>query len=108
MIAGVLSNLTTLEVLDISGNKLTDKVILMGRMGQFPNLTVLSMAGNKFENLPIDQLVTYKNLKELHVENNELTKYYPELTEQVKVGLDVYYKGIADIIGQILNFKKYT
>ena len=89
----MLQNLTTLESLDLSHNSLQDKVILMGLMGRFPNLTYLGLASNQFENLPVKDVMTYKKLKELHIQNNEITTYYPELTDQVKMGLDIFYEG---------------
>ena len=95
--ADVLSNLTTLRVLDISGNVLSDKIFdpLEDRrlVGHLPNLTVLEMSDNRFTSLPIDELVLHRNLQLLNVKNNRLLKYNPELTEMIKQGLDVEYAG---------------
>lgn len=94
--AGVLGNLTSLEVLDISGNALTDEKI-MGerRFGVLRNLTVFRLAHNKFTELPIELLTEHKKLRTLDVGYNQLKHYYPELSEQVKLRLDVFYEGTA-------------
>ncbi len=55
---GVLTNLTRLESLDLSFNVLTDqKVLDRDRLGPLPNLTMLSLAGNKISELPIEVIL---------------------------------------------------
>ena len=87
--------MTYLETLSMSGNKLEDK-IFFGEgytLGHLPNLTILELDGNKFTKLPVEQIVLHDRLKRLSIENNQITKYSPELTEMVKLGLDVEYAG---------------
>ena len=72
----------------MSGNKLEDK-IFFGEgytLGHLPNLTILELDGNKFTKLPVEQIVLHDRLKRLSIENNQITKYSPELTEMVKLG----------------------
>ena len=79
----------------MSHNSLQDKVILMGMMGQFPNLTYLSLGHNQFENLPVKDIMTYQKLRELHIEHNEIKNFYPELTEQIKIRMEIFYEGMV-------------
>ena len=88
--------MTSLEVLSMSGNQLEDK-IFFGEghsFGYLPNLTVLELDRNKFTKLPILELVQHKKLQRLDLGHNQLTKYNPELTEMVKKGLIVEYRGL--------------
>ena len=91
----VLSNMSSLEVLSMSGNKLEDKIFLADghSFGFLPNLTVLELDRNKFTQLPIEELILHQKLKTLNLAYNQLTKYSPELTEMVKKGLKVEYEG---------------
>ena len=91
----VLNNLTSLEVLSMSGNKLEDKIFFKDghSLGHLPNLTELELDHNLFTKLPIDALIQHKNLKKLNVGFNKLIRYNPELTEQVKTGLEIEYEG---------------
>lgn len=91
----VLSNMSSLEVLSMSGNKLEDKIFLADghSLGFLPNLTVLELDRNKFTQLPIEELILHQKLKTLNLAYNQLTKYSPELTEMVKKGLKVEYEG---------------
>ncbi len=95
IVLDVLNNMTTLEVLSMSGNKLEDKVFFEDghRFGHLPNLTVLEMDRNKFTKLPLDELLLHSKLKRLNVGHNRLTEYDPEFTEMVKLGLDIEYEG---------------
>lgn len=79
----------------MSGNKLEDKIFFEDghKFGHLPNLTVLEMDHNLFTQLPIEELVQHKLLTKLDVGYNKLVKYYPELTEQIKNGLDVELEG---------------
>ncbi len=61
---GVLTNLTRLESLDLSFNVLTDqKVLDRDRLGPLPNLTMLSLAGNKISELPIEVILEVRGRK---------------------------------------------
>ena len=91
----ILNNLTNLETLSISGNKLEDKIFFEDghRFGFLPNLTVLELDQNKFTKLPLDELLLHTKLKRLDVGHNKLTEFDPELTDQIKLGLDVEDEG---------------
>ena len=95
-ILDVLNNLTSLEVLSMSGNSLEDKIFFDEghSFGYLPNLTVLELDNNKFTKLPVEALTGHKKLKMLNVGHNKLVKYYPEFTELVKNGLDLEYEGV--------------
>jgi hypothetical protein len=43
--------------------------------------------------IPTSELVNIKSLKKLDLGFNKLTQFDPELTEQIKLGLDVEYEG---------------
>ncbi|KAI5638062.1 leucine rich repeat domain-containing protein [Phthorimaea operculella] len=94
----VLGNLTSLEVLDLSNNKLTD---LISRTSELKfnlptNLTHLYLQDNMLHSLPIKQLVNTTKLAILDVRNNQLTSFGPELVKMVKEqGLVVYFEGNA-------------
>ncbi len=90
---GVISNLTNLEELDLSGNFLTDKVLTDDRVGHLPNMTVLRLASNRFTEMPVESIEMMKKLKVLDLRKNRVQTYYPTLNEQVKMGLDIFYDG---------------
>ena len=92
----VLNNLTTLEVLSMSGNKLEDKIFFKDghSFGHLPNLTELELDHNLFTTLPTDALVKHKNLKKLNVGFNKIIRYDPEFTEQIKTGLEIEFEGM--------------
>ena len=92
---GTLENLTTLEILDISGNGLVDKVLDDVRVfGTQVNLTHLSMHSNRFTRLPVADLTKHKRLVTLDIRNNRIQGYDPEFTDMVKnQGLQIRYFG---------------
>ena len=47
----------------------------------------------RFTKIPTSELVNIKSLKKLDLGFNKLTQFDPELTEQIKLGLDVEYEG---------------
>ena len=91
-----MNNLTTLEVLSMSGNKLEDKIFFKDghSFGHLPNLTELELDHNQFTTLPTDALVKHKNLKKLNVGFNKIIRYDPEFTEQIKTGLEIEFEGM--------------
>ena len=95
LLSDVLSNMSSLEVLSMSGNKLEDKIFLKEghSFGFLPNLTELELDRNKFTQLPIEELILHQKLQTLNLAYNQLTKYSPEFTEMVKKGLKVEYEG---------------
>ena len=92
---GTIDNLTSLEVLDISGNSLMDKIFDEETIFGFqPNLTHLAMHDNRFTKLPISDLVKHKKLKMLDIRNNRIKDFSPEFTEAIKnQGLRIRYNG---------------
>ncbi|XP_049882964.1 chaoptin [Pectinophora gossypiella] len=92
----VLGNLTSLEVLDLSNNKLKD---LISRTSDLKfnlpeNLTHLYLQNNILQTLPIDNLSKAKRLKILDIRNNQLTTFDPALVRKVLLeGTTVYYEG---------------
>lgn len=96
LLSDVLSNMSSLEVLSMSGNKLEDKIFLKEghSFGFLPNLTELELDRNKFTQLPIEELILHQKLQTLNLAYNQLTKYSPEFTEMVKKGLKVEYEGM--------------
>ena len=91
--------MTSLAVLDLSHNVLTDRIIMDGeRFGVLPNLTVFGLGSNRFSDLPIDLLIQHTKLKVLDVSYNRLDTFYPRLTEQIKRGMDALFEGERHVI----------
>ena len=80
--------------MDISHNRLDDKIFMDGRYSNLNNLTEFYMSNNRFLSLPIKQLSTQDKLKVLDVRFNQISEYYPEFSSMIKEqGLDIYYEG---------------
>ncbi|KAJ8707261.1 hypothetical protein PYW08_011395 [Mythimna loreyi] len=92
----VLGNLTSLEVLDLSHNNLKDLISRTSEIKfSFPeNITELHLRNNSLQTLPIDNIMSAKQLKLLDVRQNELTSFEPKLVRKVRhEGLEVLFQG---------------
>jgi len=92
--ADVLGNLTSLEVLDMSYNSLSDGSLRADRWGGvLPALKYLNVAYNNLYNIPAKHLEKFESLGTLDVRGNDLIHFYPGLIKKIKAGLDLRYGG---------------
>lgn len=94
----VLGNLTSLESLDMSYNKLTESKLRSDRWGGpfngvLNNLTYFSLAHNDLYSIPSKLIAEFPMLKTLDLSGNDLIHYYSEFTAKVKSGMDLMYEG---------------
>jgi len=94
----VLGNLTTLESLDMSYNKLTESKLRSDRWGGpfngvLNNLTYFSLAHNDLYSIPSKLIAEFPMLKTLDLSGNDLIHYYSEFTSKIKSGMDLRYEG---------------
>lgn len=89
-ILGVLGNLTSLKVLDLSFNNLET----MKNIGNIPkNLSVLLMADNKLTKLSKEIINFVPKLKDFNVENNQFNNFPAALAKVVNKGPTISFKG---------------
>lgn len=87
---GVLGNLTSLQVLDLSFNNLET----MKKVGNMPkNMSVLLMSNNKLTRLSKEIISFVPNLKDFDVENNLFNNFPPDLAKMVTKGPKISFKG---------------
>ncbi|XP_026815822.1 chaoptin-like [Rhopalosiphum maidis] len=87
---GVLGNLTSLNVLDLSFNNLES----MKKVGNMPkNMSVLLMSNNKLTKLSKEIVSFVPKLKDFNVENNLFNNFPPELAKIVTKGTSISFKG---------------
>merc|ERR1719285_1180222 len=90
----VLGNMTSLQVLDLSYNELTDGAVKVDRWGApLKNLSYLNLAYNQLYNLPSSYFSQFDALKSLDVRGNNLLHFYPVFTKKIISGLDIRYEG---------------
>ena len=75
-VSGVISNMTSLEVLDMSHNEITEWP--EGSLGPLPNLTQINLSHNLLSDIPIDELTGSLKLSLVDLQNNRLTRFYDE------------------------------
>ena len=68
--------MTSLEVLDLSHNELTQSP--KGHLGPLPNLTHINLSNNLLLDIPVDELIRSLRLSLVDLENNRLTRFYDE------------------------------
>jgi len=89
-ILGVLGNLTSLKVLDLSFNNLES----MKKVGNMPkNMSVLLISNNKLTKLSKEIISFVPKLKTFNVENNLFNNFPPELAKIVTKGTTISFKG---------------
>jgi Leucine-rich repeat (LRR) protein len=89
----VLGNITSLENLDLSGNKLTNIDDPENPFDLPENITNLYLQDNAIYRINYDYILSLKNLKELNLENNQLIHLNKSLIEEIKRGLSVKFIG---------------
>lgn len=88
----VIGNFTSLEVLDLSYNDLSD--IMAPNIFILPsNLTFLSIAHNKLHTLPTKEIINATLLKTLDIRYNVIEHFYNDLMPMIYNGTNVLYEG---------------
>ncbi|XP_050530520.1 chaoptin isoform X1 [Daktulosphaira vitifoliae] len=87
---GVLGNLTSLKLLDLSFNNLK----VMNNLGNMPtNLTILFLSNNKLKKLPKEILNTVPKLVQFEVDNNLFNSLPPTIAKEVGRGVNISFNG---------------
>uniref|UniRef100_A0A2S2N8U2 Immunoglobulin superfamily containing leucine-rich repeat protein 2 n=1 Tax=Schizaphis graminum TaxID=13262 RepID=A0A2S2N8U2_SCHGA len=87
---GVLGNLTSLNILDLSFNNLES----MKKVGNMPkNMSVLLMSNNKLTKLSKEIISFVPKLKDFNIENNLFNNFPSELAKIVTKGTSISFKG---------------
>lgn len=89
----VTGNLTALEVLDLSNNKLTNLNDPDAPFNLPENLTNLYLQNNGIFRIDYEKIEALKNLKEVNLENNQLLHLNKSLIDAVKRGISVQFEG---------------
>lgn len=89
----VIGNLTALEVLDLSNNKLTNLNDPEAPFDLPENITNLYLQNNEIFRIDYEKIVQLKNLKEVNFENNELLHLNKSLIDAVKRNVSVRFEG---------------
>lgn len=100
---GALGNLTSLEVLDLSYNKIWD--LSETNVFNLPvNITELYLSGNNLAEIPIKETANVSHLKLLDVEFNKLTSLDQKLLNKIMMeGLQVNLGGIIMDFYRVIN-----
>lgn len=89
----VIGNLTALEVLDLSNNKLTNLNDIDAPFDLPENITKLYLQNNGIYRIDYEKIAQLKNLKEVNFENNQLLHLNKSLIDAVKRGISVRFEG---------------
>ncbi len=85
--------MTSLEVLDLSHNQLTQ--FSDGFLGPLPNLTELDLSHNLLLTIPVEDIAESWNLTRVDLRGNRLDRFYDEFMPliQSKNGTDILFEG---------------
>lgn len=89
IVVGVLSNMTSLRVLDVSFNKLRNLTF----EEPLPNLNEFYLAHNDIADISWDSFVELKNLTHLDMSFNNLSYVDNNIVMNIKSGLEFKFKG---------------
>lgn len=104
----VTGNLTSLQELDLSNNRLTNLNDPEAPFNLPENMTKLHLQNNEIYRLNYEKLLELKNLQELNLENNQLIHLNKSLIDEIKKGLSVKFIGNPLICNcEIRSLKHY-
>lgn len=89
----VIGNLTSLEVLDLSNNKLTNLNDPDAPFNLPENITQLLLQNNQIFRIDYRKITNLKNIKEINLENNQLHHLNKTLIDAIKSGVSVNFAG---------------
>lgn len=89
----VIGNLTALEVLDLSDNKLSSLSDPDAPFDLAENVTHLLLQNNELFKVDYDKIKKLKHLKEINLENNQLSHLNKTLIDAIKSGVSVKFSG---------------
>jgi Leucine-rich repeat (LRR) protein len=89
----VIGNLTALEVLDMSNNKLTNLNDPDAPFDLPENVTHLYLQNNEIFRINYEKIEKLRNLKEINLENNQLINLNKSLIDEIKLGVSVKFQG---------------
>lgn len=89
----VVGNLSSLEILDLSNNKLTNLYEPDAPFDLPENMTHLFLQNNELFRLDYDKITSLKNIKEINLENNQLMHLNKTLIDSIKAGVSVKFAG---------------
>lgn len=89
----VVGNLTSLEVLDLSNNKLTNLNDPDAEFNLPENITHLYLQNNEIHRINYEKIVKLTNLQEINLENNHLIHLNKSLIDEIRKGVSVKFQG---------------
>lgn len=89
----VIGNISALEVLDLSNNKLTNLNDPESPFNLPENITELYLKDNQIFKIDYEKLASLKRVQEIDLRNNQLSKLNKSMIDAVKRGVSVQFSG---------------
>jgi Leucine-rich repeat (LRR) protein len=94
LIIDVLGNLTSLEILDLSYNRIKDLNDPENPFMLPSNLTHLYLQNNAIQQIDYSVIANLTNVKEVNFENNQLSHLNKSMIDLIKNGVSIHFKGL--------------
>lgn len=92
-ISGVIGNLTSLQTIDLSYNKLHDITTDQEFFRLPKNITEIYLSNNQLHDLPTEHLINADQLSILDVTHNNIDIFQQNLTKLVTNGTEIHFEG---------------